>query len=288
MSQQQDLRTEITNLPARETTAALQEKLEAAGSKTNLSLVAAGSISEAFVSAISPLLDRPIGSFTVDQIRDILAKVEARNASRGTEVTAEEVTAKEVTAETILRGFRKFEDGISGLTLPVGMSTEELGRRPNIALTLPVGMTIQEAGKLLNAAAKEKGMTYPVFAEASADFWAKNEADPELQTKPGQTYRFKIPSHSLDMKRVEQEAKYGNRGAPLGALAIAEACERLNQGTLFPRVDRSMGTTEKAWVRGSAPGVALRFYEKHGVCVRGFADDSNSDVAFASLVLSED
>ena len=175
----------------------------------------------------------------------------------------------EVTAETILQGFKKLDDGV-------------------IELTLPVGTTIQEAGTILNAAATTpveeggKGMEDPVFYEGSAKFWAENEANADLQTVPGRTYQFKIPTDSVSKTRADQVREYGE-GAPLGAIAIAEACERLNtdnKGTLFRDADGN-----KVWVRGSAPGVVLNSNANYGVYVDGSHDDYGySDVAFASSV----
>jgi hypothetical protein len=157
----------------------------------------------------------------------------------------------EVTAQTILQGFRKLDDGV-------------------IELTLPVGTTIQDAGNILNAAAKEKGMKYPVFNDGNAEFWEKIEAITDLQTKPGKTYRFKIPTDSLRKTKIEQVRDHGE-GAPLGAIAIAEACERLNtenNGTLFKDAGGN-----KVWVRGSTPGVVLYSSDGDGVYVGGSRDD---------------
>ncbi|MCB0329147.1 MAG: hypothetical protein KDD70_05775, partial [Bdellovibrionales bacterium] len=167
--------------------------------------------------------------------RQLLDKLIAINEGRTSLET-------EVTADTILQGFKKLDGGV-------------------IELTLPVGTTIQEAGKLLNAAAKEKGMKFPVF-ECDAGFWAKNEENTSLQTEPGRTYQFKIPTDSVSKTRAEQVRDHGE-GAPLGAIAIAEACERLNtenNGTLFKDANGN-----KVWVRGSAPGVALHSFADLGV-----------------------
>ncbi|MGA1191529.1 MAG: hypothetical protein ACO3XO_04540 [Bdellovibrionota bacterium] len=168
----------------------------------------------------------------------------------------------EVTAKTILQGFKKLDDGV-------------------IELTLPFGTSIQEAGKLLNAAAREDGMEYPVFYEGHADWWRKNEANGDLQTKPGHTYRFEIVTGAVLKTRSEQVRDHG-KAAPLGAIAIAEACERLNtenSGTLFK------ADGDKVWVRGSAPGVALHSTANDGVNVYGPHDDYRYGlVAFAPLV----
>ena len=84
------------------------------------------------------------------------------------------------------------------------------------------------------------------------------------------------------MTRFEQERSYG-AGAPLGALAIAEACERLKEGnksTLFKDADGN----EFLWVRGETPDVALQSDLESGVRVCGRADSNRHIEAFASLL----
>jgi len=167
-----------------------------------------------------------------------------------------------VTAQTILQGFTKLSDGV-------------------IEMTLPVGVTIQQAGKLLNLAAKDKRMEWPVFCEGNEDFWLTNEAIEDFRTEPGRTYRLKIPTDSVSKTKSEQVRDHGE-GAPLGIVCLAEACERYNtenKGTLFK--DAS-GTN--VWVRGSAPGVALN--SRSGGVGVGRGDDELRGfiVAFASLV----
>ena len=253
MSQQQDLRAVINSLPDTESTADLQGRLKAAGIDTDMSAVPAGEVPETFRIAMSSLLDRPIGDLSVDEIRAITADVKA------TSVALE----PRVTAASILEGFKKLDDGV-------------------IEITLPVGTSIQEAGEILNAAAREKGMEYPVFNIDDADRWAKNEADSDLQTEPGKAYQFKIPMDSVSKTRASQVKDQGV-GVPLGAIAIAEACERFNtenNGSLFKDADGDM-----VWVRGSAPGVALGSILGFGVGILGCRDDcSRNSVAFAPSV----
>lgn len=253
MSQQQDLRTVISNLPAKENIAALQARLEAAGLDTNLSSAPAGQVAESFITTMSTLLERPAGELTLNQIRAITAEVKATSNA----------LEPNITAETILQGFKKLDGGV-------------------IELTLPVGTTIQQSGRLLNAAAREKGMKFPVFFEGNAEFWKDNEANDALQTIPGKTYRFKIPADSVSKTRAKQIKEYG-QGAPLGAVAIAETCERLNtenNGTLFRDANGN-----KVWVRGSAPGVVRGSNSGVGVSVWGRRDDDRSaEVAYAFSV----
>ena len=174
---------------------------------------------------------------------------------------------QEITADTILAGYTKHEDG-------------------TIEITLPQGATIQEAGEILNRAAENKGFGYPVFYEGDKAFWEKNEANPKLCTKPGESYRFRIPPDSVSKTKAEQVEEFGP-GASLGAIAIAEACERLKEGndkTLFKDVDG-----DKVWVRGSAPGVALCSSSHDGVYVYGYDDDPrHNNVAFAPLASVRD
>ena len=63
------------------------------------------------------------------------------------------------------------------------------------------------------------GMDYPVFYEGDAEFWAKNEADAGLQTEPGKTHQFTIPTDSVSKTKQKQVKDHGE-GAPLGAIAI--------------------------------------------------------------------
>ncbi len=255
MSQQQDLRTVINNLATEETIEALQARLDAAGLKTDLSAVPAGRVSETFASAISTLLDRPAGDLTIDQIRAITAEVHATSAA----------LEPKVTADAILQGFRKLDDGV-------------------IELTLPVGTSIQEAGKILNVAAIEKGMEFPVFYEGDAEFWAKNEAIAILQTKPGRTYQFKILAESLGKSRNEQVRDHGE-GAPLGAIAIAEACQALKEGNDTSLFFKNAASGYKVLVHGTAPGVALNSNGDDGVRINHrYGDVPYTDVAFAPSV----
>ncbi|MCB0328012.1 MAG: hypothetical protein KDD70_00070 [Bdellovibrionales bacterium] len=170
----------------------------------------------------------------------------------------------EVTAEKILKGFKKLEGGV-------------------IEITLPVGTTIQQAGELLNAAAKEKNMTSPVFNERYETFWAKYEKNPSLETHPGRTYRFKIATDSASNTRSEKGQDHDG-AVPLGAIAIAEACERLNTrntGTLL-----KVTASRTFVVRGSDLDVALTSSPGRGVSVCKHFRVLEMPVALASSVPS--
>jgi hypothetical protein len=165
-------------------------------------------------------------------------------------------------AESLLSvlGYKKYEDG-------------------SVEITMPKDGKIQELGKALNAEAKAGGISRPVFYEDQAGFWQNNEANPDLQTEPGKTYRFRIPSDSLDKNRNKQTKDYGSL-RPLGAIALAEACERLqtkNEGCLYKIGGRPV------WVRGATPGVALDSHV-NGVGVV-LAVVSRSELKIRSLVL---
>jgi hypothetical protein len=251
MSQQQEIREMISNVSGSENEQTLQYILDSVGLKTDLSLVPFQQVPPTFRAAMSTLLDSTVSGLTVDKIRDITAEVKARSAA------LESI----VTAETILQGLKKLDNDV-------------------IEFTLPVGTTIQEAGKILNTAAREKGMEHPVFYESDAKFWETNEANDDLRTKPGETYRFKISIDSVSKTRAKQIEDYGE-GAPLGAVAIAEVCQRLKEGndtSLF--IDDSDGN--KVWVRGLTPGIVLASTPDRGVDVGGTRDDVGSyTVAFA-------
>jgi hypothetical protein len=165
-------------------------------------------------------------------------------------------------AENILRFFKKRDQDV-------------------IELTLPKGTSVQEAGKLLNSAAKGEGLNYPVFDENIVEIWEQLEAKPAHKTKPGHTYRFKILPTSVNKTRFEQENVLG-KGAPLGALAIAEACERLvtrNNGSLFRDQEN-----RPLLVRGSFSGMGLESNPKTGVTLSCISDGHRlGHVAFASL-----
>ena len=166
-----------------------------------------------------------------------------------------------------------YKTGVIGLTLPKEL--ESLAQQRGTT-------AIQLAGQILNEAARAKGMKNPVFYEGQEDVWKKNEANSELQTVLGKTYSFKIPTNSLGKSRAKQEKIFGNKGAPIGAISIAEACERLNtknKDTLLKDKDGN-----KVWVRGSARGVALDSGSVSGGVGVCFDDVSYDDVAFASSV----
>ena len=167
-------------------------------------------------------------------------------------------------AEKILKGFKKLRNEV-------------------IEITLPEGMTIQEAGKVLNAAAKTpveeggKGWEAPVFNERDSNFWELNEAKDDRRTVPGQAYRFQVFGKESTERGVR---------APLGALAIAEACERFltnNGGTLFRD-----GDGYGIWVLGLNKNVALNSRNRWtGVGVTGL-HPAIVNVGFASLVSADD
>jgi len=216
---------------------------------------------------------------TEESLRSALEKVAAMRGHLDGEAPAVQV---QVIAKKIMDGYnRDHETGVIELTLP-----KELKR-----LAQERGTTaIQLAGQILNAAAKENNMEYPVFDENQAEFWAKNEANSDLQTKPGKAYQFKLLTESASKTRAEQEKQYGE-GAPLGAIAIAEACELLNtenQHTLFKHREHTLFKHRggyKVWVRGSAPGVALFSDPSGGVGVNGCLDVPGlRRVAFAPVV----
>jgi len=175
------------------------------------------------------------------------------------------ILTRQPSVKDILQSYNKFSDGV-------------------IEITLPFGTSVQKAGEILNSAAKEKGMEYPVLYEGDVKLWAKNEANDDLQTKPGRIYQFKVPTDSVSKTKEEQIKEYGP-AAPLGAITIAEACERFiteNRETLFKNTDG-----KRLWVRGSAPGVALYSFAGHGVEVyirNDDDDDHDNDVAFAPSV----
>ena len=180
--------------------------------------------------------------------------------------SAVEPTLAKVTAKNILDGFK------------YNKNTGE------IELTLPKGVTIQEAGEILNASAKDRQMEKPVFYTEDKEAWSKIEANEKTKTEAGKTYKFSVPTDSVDKTRAKQEQDHGT-GAPLGAIAIAEACHRLNtqnEGTLFKDANGN-----RVWVRGSASGFALCSRSGYGVYVDGYGGDLRyAHVAFAPLASS--
>jgi hypothetical protein len=217
-----------------------------------------------FAEAIEPLKAalQGTGNLTREDISYMVLCIELLD-----QLTAINQRRSSLETDNILRGFKKLGDGV-------------------IELTLPAGTTIQRAGELLNAAAEEvKGMEYPVFGtfESAVKFWKENEQNHHLHTEPGRTYQFTIQKDSVSKTKSNQVRDHGE-GAPLGAIAIAEACERLNtnnKGSLFNGADGGA-----VWVRGSAPNVALVYAEGWGVHPHASLDEYGShDSAFAPLVL---
>jgi len=202
---------------------------------------------------MASLLKRPFGELSIKQIKALTNLVEAKS----------QALEPKVTADTILQGFKKLAGSI-------------------IELTLPIGVSIQEAGKILNATARDKGMSYPLFYEGDKKFWSKNQANAKLKTVPGQTYRFKIQTGSAKKTKAEQVNAYG-KGVPIGAVVLAEACMQLatkNEETLFKDADGN-----KIWLRGSAPGIVLRSCLVGGTNAKFLRLDRKSDVLLDNLRL---
>jgi hypothetical protein len=262
MNPQEYLKNLITKCAAQEATEALQARLDSAGLQTDLSGIPAAEVSEAFINAMSFLLERPISELTSEQIRAITAKVTA--TSTGLEEASQQTT---LSVEGILQGFKKVFGGA-------------------IEITLPKGASVQAAGELLNAAAIEKGMKYPVFFEGDAEYWEKHEANASLRTEPGQAYHFTIATSALSKTRDEQ-TRYHGKGAPLGAIAIAEACERLQSEDRNSLFKDALGN--KIYLRGATPGVVLDSDMFSGVIVHGHGDNRQDDfVAFATANRARD
>lgn len=264
MSQQQDLRTVISNLPAEESFQGLQDRLDVAGLETDLSAVAAERVPETFVNAMQTLLEKPVGDLTLNQIRAITAEVNA----------AKTALAAAVTAKEILDGFKpNYDTGIHEFTAPEAL--KDFGPE-----------WVSEAGRILNAAARAKGLEDPVFEERNNYFWSRVEADTALQTIPGKTYTFKVHFDSIEKDKARQIKEHGNgdKGAPNAVIALADACERLkssNQNTLLRDQDG-----EKVWVRGLADGASHYSHDENGCYVHTEVGDERADYryAFASLV----
>jgi hypothetical protein len=175
-----------------------------------------------------------------------------------------------ITAEDILAGFKYNKE------------TREITITPPKALMDKFGADwVQEAGKILNAEAKARDMRKPVFYEGDKETWATIESDVRYKTEAGKTYPFTIPVDSVYKTRGTQEDRYG-QGAPLGAIAIAEACHRLNTDNAETLFKDENGN--RVWVRGSAPGFALFSDPGRGVDICGAdGDDRRNRVAFAPL-----
>ena len=194
----------------------------------------ARNIEQLFADAIEPI-KAALSGFIINPTRDDIAKMVKANELLDKLIAISGARA-EIKAKDILKGFKKHDEGV-------------------IELTLPHGTTIQEAGELLNAAAREKRMKRPVFDESRKGFWKANEADDDHATFPGRTYQFRIATDSASKTRAEQVRDHGE-GAPLGAIVIAEACERLNSFNLETLFKNANG--DKVWVHGSNVGVDVR------------------------------
>lgn len=169
-------------------------------------------------------------------------------------------SAQELLLQELLASYKKHRDG-------------------TIEITLPKGLTVPGAGELLNREALRRGLEYPAFHMLDAEFWRKNEQDPRYSTEAGVPQRFKIAAESAGKSRLQQQNDHGG-AAPLAAVALAEACERLSGGSLFC-ADKG----DQNWVRGAAPGVALITYHSTGVFVyREFSDHRVNSVVYAQKV----
>lgn len=93
-------------------------------------------------------------------------------------------------------------------------------------INLPIDLSIQKAGELLNKEAKSLGLENPVFDESHSVLWKQNELIIRFRTDPGKTYHLKIPENSINKTKIEQISEFGEL-QPMGALALAEACEAL-------------------------------------------------------------
>ncbi len=228
---------------------------------------------ESVRSLVAVIEAAPRAAATAEQLEADLArrcgafeKLKVALAAANREISP---TTTQITAEQILAGYSK-DGGSVKFTLPQGIKIGE-GENP-----------VFVAGEILNAAAQAQGLGL-VFDGRDAEFWRGNEADPDLRTVPGQEYVLTIDLASLGKDRPLQLSDHGP-GVPNGAIALAEACERLipkQQGTLFKDARGN-----NIWVRGLTPGVALCSDSAGGVRVGGDVGSGYHDVAFASRVAS--
>lgn len=120
-----------------------------------------------------------------------------------------------------------------------------------IEITLPAGQTVEGMGGMLNAEFRSRysGWARNIFPENDF-FWLENESRTDLRMEPGVTYRFRVIQESIFGPRWDQRWE-GYEFAPLGAVALAEACARLESGGgsgLSPHL---------RVIRGATPDAAL-------------------------------
>ena len=193
----------------------------------------------------SPLLDRSVKQLSWEEIQAISDRPSEDRTT----------PSSGLTAESILSGFKKRWDGA-------------------VEITLPVGSSMEEVINVLNSAAKEKGLTLgsSLISEKDNDFWSINERYPELRTNFGQTYCFTIAKDTWSGTRQRHEHEFGE-SVPLGAIVIAEACERLNtdnKGTLFS----TNASSRRPMVRGLTGGLAVSSTKYSGIGLTSIDDDS--------------
>ena len=81
MKQQEISKKAIEKIASGETQASLQDRLDSAAIDIDLSAAPASQVSESFVEAVSPLLERSIKDLTPGEIRAITAEVKERSES---------------------------------------------------------------------------------------------------------------------------------------------------------------------------------------------------------------
>lgn len=150
-------------------------------------------------------LTKPIENSRNMSAQEFLEKLKERGEALKVLVKLERIIDPGPSAAERLR-FRKHFDGL-------------------IEITLPYGSSIREMGRELNAEAlRRTGRGIGSVVDMDPAFWSGNEVHDIYQMRPGQTYKFRLSSNS---------APQGGRGsglAPLGAIALAELCMRLESG----------------------------------------------------------
>ena len=151
------------------------------------------------------------------------------------DINKEQTPGTKLMATMILNGYKRDPENPQGV----------------IKIEAPYGLSIQNAGEILNVEAKERGLKYHPFYEGRKAYWDINEANAEFSTKPGRVYKFKLTR------------SYKGKCAPLGAIALAGACELLlNQKNLSGQGDSYIG--------GSSRGAVLRSLETTGIHIQEY------------------
>lgn len=130
-------------------------------------------------------------------------------------------------------------------------------------ITMPTGTAFLQVVHALNVYAEERSLG-PLIARS--DFgdnrWMDIQEEIPFRVEPGKAQHVQKLTGSVWQSWSSCFEKYG-RGAPVGIIALVDACERISNGGRYGIIDRNRRSSEV--LRGSKMEYALHFVSGRGV-----------------------